>query len=171
MGSSALEASISQLADRLGKLEDDRKVLTGQLEELKMEHSQLRDKLSRPPDTQPRVAFHAWLGTSPIYVTPFSRLILREITTNVGSAYNATTGKFVAPVPGVYLFIVTTAANPLNTIFAGLQVMYRLTEHRNRLLNIGVKKRATELQQSKLFMSVPLSVRTGKKKPSVIIRL
>ncbi|KAK7488483.1 hypothetical protein BaRGS_00020268 [Batillaria attramentaria] len=37
---------------------------------------------------------------------------------------------------------------------------YRLTEHRNRLLNIGVKKRATELQQSKLFMSVPLSVRS-----------
>jgi hypothetical protein len=53
---------------------------------------------------QHQVAFHATglASDSPPYGTP---LIFPSVKYNHGSAYNSSTGHFVAPFPGIYIFL------------------------------------------------------------------
>lgn len=53
----------------------------------------------------PSVAFHAWLSH---WVPKKGETIkYNQVTTNIGNGYNSNTGKFVAPVSGVYMFAAT----------------------------------------------------------------
>ncbi|KAJ8298859.1 hypothetical protein KUTeg_022919 [Tegillarca granosa] len=55
--------------------------------------------------SQINVAFHAWLSNgdaSNSIIVKYNR-----VTTNIGNGYSVKTGKFVAPVGGIYLFAVT----------------------------------------------------------------
>ncbi|XP_041925261.1 uncharacterized protein LOC121689462 isoform X2 [Alosa sapidissima] len=83
------------------------------------EHSILLEELSR---AKPKVAFAAALGDGG-NVGPASNehtLPFKKILTNVGSAYNPSTGVFIVPVRGVYYlsFSTFTGWNPENAAFA-----------------------------------------------------
>ena len=50
------------------------------------------------------VAFYAWSDSNPLHAESGTTLILDHAATNLGNAYNTTTGVFTAPVAGVYDF-------------------------------------------------------------------
>ncbi|XP_048756305.2 complement C1q-like protein 3 [Ostrea edulis] len=67
------------------------------------------------------IAFHAEFHSDRTYKGG-SVWVFDDVVTNVGNAYNPTTGKFTTPRKGVYLFNWYTLSNPGRTSHAGLYV-------------------------------------------------
>lgn len=63
------------------------------------------------PHTQP-VAFTAHLSTTIKNISPHQHVSFDNVITNIGGAYNAATGHFVAPVFGTYAFFITATNTP-----------------------------------------------------------
>lgn len=59
-----------------------------------------------------QVVFHAETGSSKKTYQKGSVWIYDKVVTNVGNAYNPSTGKFVAPTGGIYQFNWYTLSNP-----------------------------------------------------------
>lgn len=60
----------------------------------------------------PNVAFFSYLTDNIVHPSAGTRMIFRGVDVNTGSAYDATTGVFTAPVPGVYSFAFTASVPP-----------------------------------------------------------
>ncbi len=70
-----------------------------------------------------RVAFFAALeSTYGVGVPTQTDLAFSTVVTNVGKAYNATSGRFTAPVNGVYKFSVTIAAQGRFKVFSNFTI-------------------------------------------------
>lgn len=67
------------------------------------------------------VVFHAVISSSRTY-DKGSPWIYDQVVTNVGNAYNTSTGKFTAPTNGIYQFNWYTLSNPKVTSHPGLFV-------------------------------------------------
>lgn len=76
-------------------------------------------KCSCPSKSQ--VVFNAEMGSSKTYQKG-SIWIYDKVVTNVGNAYNPSTGKFTAPTSGIYQFNWYTLSNPQVKSHAGLFV-------------------------------------------------
>ena len=50
------------------------------------------------------VAFYAWHNTNPLHTGPQGTLVLDHVITNIGNAYDGTTGVFTVPTSGIYDF-------------------------------------------------------------------
>uniref|UniRef100_A0A8W8K638 C1q domain-containing protein n=1 Tax=Magallana gigas TaxID=29159 RepID=A0A8W8K638_MAGGI len=57
----------------------------------------------------PSVAFFSYLTDNIVNPSAGTRMTFRGVDVNTGSAYDATTGVFTAPVPGVYSFAFTAS--------------------------------------------------------------
>lgn len=68
-----------------------------------------------------QVVFHAEMGSSKTYYGN-SVWVYDKVVTNVGNAYNTSTGKFTAPTNGIYQFNWYTLSNPKVTSHPGLFV-------------------------------------------------
>ena len=58
------------------------------------------------------VAFCAWLGSNFTPTKKDEKVVFNRVVTNIGSAYNATTGQFTAPSNGIYGFAWTLMTTP-----------------------------------------------------------
>ncbi|KAJ8298858.1 hypothetical protein KUTeg_022918 [Tegillarca granosa] len=98
---------IGYLVKFLKDFEADRKEQKTQLTKLQTEIDRIKNEfilMKKKTASQINVAFHAWLSKSDT-----KSLIVRynRVTTNIGNGYSANTGKFVAPVSGIYLLAAT----------------------------------------------------------------
>lgn len=53
---------------------------------------------------QKRVSFSARLSNNVIYLAEWTTLVFTDVITNVGNAYSAKTGTFIAPCDGIFVF-------------------------------------------------------------------
>ncbi|XP_062394502.1 complement C1q-like protein 4 [Sardina pilchardus] len=86
--------------------------LTAQVEELKTRLTVAEKELQEVRDV-PKVAFSASLGGNGLVQVgdAYKTLIYKDVITNIGEAYDIETGKFTAPVRGVY-YVRMTANGP-----------------------------------------------------------
>ncbi|KAM3872974.1 complement C1q tumor necrosis factor-related protein 4-like [Diretmus argenteus] len=118
--------SPDQPLDSLAEL----KTLQATMKELKMERLAMNQRLEEAEkeikaiQDVPKVAFAASLGSNGLQKTTSGnqQLIYSDVLTNVGGAYNSTSGEFTAPVRGVYYIRFTTNAP---TDFPMSSVLYK----------------------------------------------
>ena len=55
-------------------------------------------------------------------MVPWKPLVLSDVVTNEGQAYNGTSGQFTPPVAGTYLLLVTTATPGMPGTIAEVEV-------------------------------------------------
>ena len=68
----------------------------------------------------PIVAFHASQSRELSHLLERHLVVFDSVQTNVGGAYSTETGKFVAPVPGVYVFSTSLLGHSQNGCRAGI---------------------------------------------------
>ncbi|XP_041731732.2 complement C1q-like protein 2 [Coregonus clupeaformis] len=116
---SGCEPTIHTVMRELGAMEERLgatvRSLEGMRNRLEASESQVRslnatvNELKRFNEDRPQVAFSATLGISGT-IGPVSNeitLVFRRVLSNIGNAYNPTTGIFTAPVRGLYHFTFT----------------------------------------------------------------
>lgn len=80
------------------------------------------------------IVFHAEMGSDKTY-NKGSIWVYDKLVTNIGNAYNPSTGKFSAPTTGIYQFNWNTLCNPGSMAHAGLFVNGKFTA--NQVYNNG----------------------------------
>jgi hypothetical protein len=63
-------------------------------------------------DNENNVAFYAEMYNFTVHAQAHNDLIFDKVVTNVGNAYDLSSGQFTAPVPGVFVFAVTMMSDP-----------------------------------------------------------
>lgn len=139
-----LAALVSRVTTSQKEAQEQKKEVTALREELDISKTQLQltknklDEIERTTAETPKLAFSAGLTTSG-KIGPFNTetpLIYSRVFTNIGGAYNPTTGIFTAPVKGVY-YIRFTAFNNKNGEWMTVN-LYRNSErilHNSELAN------------------------------------
>ncbi|XP_060603922.1 complement C1q tumor necrosis factor-related protein 2-like [Ruditapes philippinarum] len=95
--------------------EEKRINLTSDIEAEKEKLTQLQGKLK-----QPQIAFYAHHLKDILLDTKDEILIFEKTFTNEGTGYNTSTGLFMAPVGGLYQFVVHTCTENNEYVYLGL---------------------------------------------------
>nr|XP_034300407.1 complement C1q-like protein 4 isoform X3 [Crassostrea gigas] len=98
------------------------------------------DNVSKSSKDQ--VVFHAEMGSSKTYHRT-SVWVYDIVVTNVGNAYNPSTGKFTAPTNGIYQFNWYTLSDPKVTSHPGLFVNGQIKAHQAANNNGGTSQYIT----------------------------
>ncbi|XP_048011594.1 heavy metal-binding protein HIP-like [Megalobrama amblycephala] len=125
------KGNIRELRDEMNKKDEEISNLSSQVEELRKEN---RDR---------EIAFSAALRESGDgHTGPFTSeetLIYKNVFTNIGNAYDRSTGVFTAPVKGVYMFRISVYGHGPTTTSASI---YKNEEHVVIAYNIQNSDRA-----------------------------
>ncbi|XP_036435946.1 complement C1q-like protein 2 isoform X2 [Colossoma macropomum] len=134
-------AELKQLKDLVSDMEKDNKGLRREMESLTKENkvalSAMKRELEQLKKASARkVAFSAALGLPAGLRGPINAettLVYKNVLTNIGNAYNPSTGIFTAPFRGVYYIRFTAGVYDNNSYNIGLN-LYKNGQH---LLHLG----------------------------------
>ncbi|XP_048742173.2 complement C1q-like protein 4 [Ostrea edulis] len=110
-------------------------LIKGQLKALEKSVNMVDGSSCFSPKPKMPVAFHAEVSSDKTYKAG-SPWVFDKVVTNVGNAYNSTTGKFTTPSKSIYLFNWYTLGYPGEMAHAGLYVNGKI-KGRQATNNIG----------------------------------
>ena len=125
----SMQAEItSGVADQHRQLTDQRQELIDLRRQLLSSHETFNDRIDTVENNMQRcidkeiVSFSARVKPSISNIGKYTTIKFAAVETNIGNAYDSTTGEFTAPLAGVYVFSATILAKPNNYIETVLKV-------------------------------------------------
>ena len=121
----AIHKNTDALQERLNVhtngLQDIKRQIVSSEQRYMGEIEEVKTKLKRF-DNQQTVSFSARVSPSFKNIAPYTVITFSQVVTNIGNAYNSTTGEFIVPRPGVYVFYSNILSEGSKVIETILQV-------------------------------------------------